>query len=265
MIVVAGVALGTGLLLGSVLTQLPALAVVALFAVAVAATQAARRMRIGGLLVFLVVPMVGAGLGIDDVSEAMEAWLLISGGAVITWVVALAWPQESEQPRGGPLAGRDLTEYGVRLGLAGALCAAISYVAGFDHEGWAAAACLLVMRPNQDLLRLRSAGRAIAVSAGAAAAAVVFELDVPTGVMAALLVLDLALLAGTRASRWYVTGGFTTFIVLSLMLHSDPDHSGRTIAERLVETLLGVGVALVFGAFTLRRPSPRLLQERSKT
>ena len=265
MIVVAGVALATGLLLGSVLTQLPALAVVGVFAVAVAATQAAGRMRIGGLLVFLVVPMVGAGLGIDDVSEALEAWVLISGGAVITWLVALAWPQESLPPQEGQLAGVDLAEYGVRLGLAGALCAAITYLAGFDHEGWAAAACLIVMRPNQELLRLRSAGRAIAVSAGAIIAAVVFELDVPTGVMAALVVLDLALLAGTRASRWYVTGGFTTFIVLSLMLHTDPDHGGRTIGERLVETLVGVAVALVFGAFTLRRQSPQLLQERSKT
>jgi uncharacterized membrane protein YccC len=49
--------------------------------------------------------------------------------------------------------------YGVRVGLASAVCAAICFAFHFDHVGWAAAAALLVMRPEPPTLRLRAIGR----------------------------------------------------------------------------------------------------------
>jgi uncharacterized membrane protein YccC len=133
------------------------------------------------------------------------------------------------------------------------LCASISFLAGFDHEGWAAAACLLVMRPNPAMVRLRGAGRAAFVTAGATAAALLSYLDPPNAVWSVAIVVDLMLLAGTRASRWYVTGGFTTFIVISLTIHADAEHGADAFAERVFETLIGVAVALVLGSIHLRR------------
>ena len=68
-----------------------------------------------------------------------------------------------------------------------------------------------------------------------------------------MIVLDLVLPAGTRASRWYVTGGFTTFSVISLTIHADAEHGADAFAERVLETLIGVTVALLFGSIHLRR------------
>jgi len=141
-----------------------------------------------------------------------------------------------------------------RLGLAGAICAALGFALNFDHEGWAAAACLLVMRPHAEMARLRAAGRAVAVTLGALAATLVADLGPPAAVMAALVLVDLVLLAGTRTSRWYVTGGFTTFIVISLILSTSDTVSSQPLSDRVIETVIGVGAALVFTSFHVLRP-----------
>jgi hypothetical protein len=52
---------------------------------------------------------------------------------------------------------------------------------------------------------------------------------------------------GTHRSRWYVTSAFTTFLVFLLLLHSDPQHAASRFSERVLETLLGVGLAYAFG------------------
>jgi uncharacterized membrane protein YccC len=54
-------------------------------------------------------------------------------------------------------------------------------------------------------------------------------------------------LAATRSSRWYVTGGFTTFITILLLIYGSPDQAETRFVERIGETLLGVAVALVMG------------------
>ncbi len=52
---------------------------------------------------------------------------------------------------------------------------------------------------------------------------------------------------------------FTTFLVFLLLLHSNPHDAAARFNERLVETLLGVGIADVFG-LTL----PALIPERAR-
>jgi hypothetical protein len=258
MIVVAGVAIAVGLVVGSVLSQVPVLAVITLFVLALGAALWAGRSGVGALAMMLVVPMVAAGLGFDGVEDAIGIAALLAVGSVITWIVSLAWPDAPSMHARNPADGRmtiDPLDYGLRLGIAAALCASISFGSGFHHEGWAAAACLLVMRPDPAMVRLRGAGRAAFVTAGATAAAVLTKLDPPNAVWAVAIVLDLMLLAGTRASRWYVTGGFTTFIVISLVIHADAEHGADAFLERVLETLIGVTVALVFGSIHLRRRS----------
>jgi hypothetical protein len=49
-----------------------------------------------------------------------------------------------------------------------------------------------------------------------------------------------------------VTSAFTTFLVFLLLLYSDPHDATRRFNERVLETLLGVGLAYVFG---LRLPA----------
>ena len=139
--------------------------------------------------------------------------------------------------------------YGVLLGLAGSSAAALGYILHLEHVGWAAGAALLVMRPVRTQLVLRSIGRAASVLIGAFAAAA-FAVLAPTPLVLALVVgFVMGALAATTASRWYIAPGFTTFIALTLIIHANTGVSAaERFWERTLETLLGVGLALLFGA-----------------
>jgi uncharacterized membrane protein YccC len=197
----------------------------------------------------LAVPMVGGGLSFDGVRSAVHLAVLMAIGSLTGWLLALCWPERTavRPATQAPVAKAALVEYGIRLGLAGATCAGLGFALDLDHKGWATAACLLVMRPSAEMTRLRAAGRIIAVTTGALAACVVAVAGAPAGVLAVIIVADLTALAATRASRWYVTGGFTTFIVISLLIYGAPGGAQSRFNERVLETLLGVAVAAIFG------------------
>src|SRR5262245_27787374 len=147
MIVVAGGAIACGLLVGSILGRVPVIAVLALLLAGIGAAAWAARSGVGALAMTLVVPMVGAGLSFDGAAETVGVAGLLVCGSLITWLVSLAWPDTASPSTANPPDRRlpiDPLDYGLRLGIAGALCATIGFLAGFDHEGWAAAACLLV-------------------------------------------------------------------------------------------------------------------------
>ena len=131
--------------------------------------------------------------------------------------------------------------YGVLLGLAGSSAAALGYILHLEHVGWAAGAALLVMRPVRTQLVLRSIGRAASVLIGAFAAAA-FAVLAPTPLVLALVVgFVMGALAATTASRWYIAPG--------LIIHANTGVSAaERFWERTLETLLGVGLALLFGA-----------------
>jgi len=60
-------------------------------------------------------------------------------------------------------------------------------------------------------------------------------------------VAAMAAAGATHRSRWYVTPAFTTFLVFLLLLYSRPQDAASRFSERLLETLLGVGIAYAFG------------------
>lgn len=249
MSVLVGTAAGASMLLGSVLTQIPVLAVAALFVLGVAAPLWARRSRLGGLVVALCLPLVGIGLSFDDIGTAAVLSLLMVAGSVYAWLVSLLWP-EHPAPVVRPAAPAPLRlvlGYGVLLGIAGALAASIGYVLSLEHVGWATGACLLVMRPHRSMLFLRSAGRALSVIAGAMLAAVVAVVGPPALVLAVLVLSVVAAATATQGSRWYVTPGFTTFLALSMIIRTSPESPLDRFNERMFETLLGIAIALVFG------------------
>jgi uncharacterized membrane protein YccC len=69
--------------------------------------------------------------------------------------------------------------------------------------------------------------------------------DVP--VLAVIAIAALAGCGATHRSRWYVTPAFTTFLVFMLLLYSRPQDAASRFTERLLETVLGVGIAYIFG------------------
>jgi hypothetical protein len=67
--------------------------------------------------------------------------------------------------------------------------------------------------------------------------------------VAVVTVTAIAAVAATRQSRWYITPGFTTFLVLTLLLYSDATTATEQwrFNERVGQTLLGVGFAYLYG------------------
>lgn len=244
-----GVLAGLSIFIGGALADIPVVAVIAIGLLALGATWLAARTPIGQLALFFSLPMVGVGLSYSTGKAAGVALLMIAG-SVYAAAVSLLWPEHAPPPgaRSGPVAMPGATlDYGIRLGLAGAIAAAIGFILDLDHVGWACAAALLVMRPVAEMQRLRSVGRICAVVIGAIAAIVIVEIGPPHGVYAVVAILALAGAAGTHGSRWYVTPAFTTFLVFLLLLYSHPSSAASRFNERVLETLLGVGLAYLFG------------------
>lgn len=245
-VVVLGTLIGVPLFLGSLLANVPVLAVAALGALGVATAWLAARSRFGFIAMTLSLPMLGVGLSYTDVGQSAGLAGLMIAGSVYACLISMLWP---ERPQGGarPQAAPPTLEYGVRLGAAGATAAAIGFLAGLEHVGWACAACLLVMRPSEDMQRLRSVGRIGAVAIGALAAIALVRVHPPAAVYSAAAIVAVGGAAATNRSRWYVTAGFTTFLVFLLLLYATPEDAGERFNERLGETLLGVAIAYVFG------------------
>lgn len=248
-IVVLGLAIGVPMFLGGLLADIPVLAVAAIAGLGVGAAALAARFRLGTIAMTLCLPMFGVGLSYPEVGKAAGAAALMILGSAFACLVSMLWPEHPppSRPTARPLGARPTIEYGVRLGAAGATAAAIGFLLNLEHVGWACAAALLVMRPSADMQRLRSAGRIVAVAVGALAGAGLVRLNPPAAVYSVALIAAIAAAGATHRSRWYVTSAFTTFLVFLLLLYSDPQTAGKRFNERLLETLLGVGIAYFYG------------------
>jgi hypothetical protein len=249
-ILFAGALVGASLFLGGVLAHLPVLlgAVLLLLAVTGAAVLSSVAPR-GQVLLVLGVPLVAAGLSYGDYATSVETFWLMLVGATYSWLVSLLWPERAAgaRPERSLPDRRAMLAYGVRMGVAAALAYLFADSLRLDHPGWAPAACLLVARPQLDLLQSRGVGRVVAVCVGALAAALVLRLEPRDGVYAALTVAILAATSATRSSRWYVTSAFTTFFVFLLLLFDHPDQAAQKLNERVGETVIGVALAYLFG------------------
>ncbi|MEW2518420.1 FUSC family protein [Actinacidiphila alni] len=247
--VLVGVCTGLPMVLGSLLVQVRWLAVPGIFLLAYAAAVLAARRRAGVLLMSLGLPMAGAGLSYDDVSEALGIAGLIVAGSAYAWLVSLLWPgtppvRRTPPPLQTPRAAR---AYGLRLGAAGAAAAACGLALAPTHPGWPVVAALIVMRPQPQMQQLRSVGRVLSVLVGGAVALLLLHADPPHWAYAVTAAGTLALAAATQGSRWYLTPAYSTVLVLLLLLHADPAQAPQRADERFWATVTGVALAYVFG------------------
>jgi hypothetical protein len=133
---IVSAAIGLGLVLGSALSLSWWLAVGGIFALCVAAAAASARVRFGSLLLMLAVPMVGAGLSFaGDVRAAAELAVLMVVGGAYGWLLSLIWPDPPTTSRAETAVPEmaEMIEYGVRLGMAGALCTGLGFALALDH------------------------------------------------------------------------------------------------------------------------------------
>lgn len=247
-IFVTGSLVGLSLFLGGVISGLPTLVTAGLLAtIVILAAVASVAAPNGSILLVLCAPLLAAGLSYDDLATSFQTFLLLVTGAAYSWLVSLAWPARAPLARTRPAsetASRDaMARYGIRLGIAAGAAYVITASLGLDHPGWAPAACLLVARPELDLLRSRGIGRVVSVTVGALAAGIAVTADPPAVVYALLTIVVLGAAAASVGSRWYITSGFTTFFVFLMLLSPDPGQLTQKFNERVAETILGVGLA----------------------
>jgi Fusaric acid resistance protein-like len=257
MVVVLGVLTGVPMLIGGLLAGVPVLAVAAIGALGVGAALLAARAPMGRVVMVLSLPMVGIGLSYSDVGKAAGLAGLMVAGSIFACAVSMLWPERQAPAAADEMEAPPTLGYGLRLGAAGASAAAIGFALGLEHVGWATAAALLVMRPAPEMQRLRSGGRIVAVAVGATAAILLVHAEPADAWFALAALVAIAAAAATRAGRWYVTPAFTTFLVFLLLLGADPQDSASRFNERLWETILGVGLAYLFGLVLPMREARR--------
>jgi hypothetical protein len=247
-IVVLGACIGVPIFVGGLLSGVPVLAVAAILGLGIGSALLAGRFRSGTLAMNLSLPMVGVGLSYCAGKAAGAAGLIVVGSVCACAISMLVPEQRRASPRARPrpAAGPTL-DYGIRLGAAGATAAAIGFLLDLDHVGWACAAALLVMRPAAEMQRLRSVGRIVAVFLGAVAAVALVHAGLTAAVYSLAVLGALAGAGGLHGSRWYVVPAFTTFLVFLLLLYSHPQDAASRFGERVLETLLGVGIAYLYG------------------
>ncbi|WEK12948.1 MAG: FUSC family protein [Candidatus Microbacterium phytovorans] len=246
-----GVVSAACFLLGSLLAPHPVIAVIALFVGGIAFGWWARDAVAGRAAMTLCLPLIGIGLSFDDFDTAVAAAVLMIVGSLYAWVVSLPWVERAPAPPGpagsAAAAHQPPAGYPLLLGLTGAMAAAIGFGLELEHVGWVTAAALFVLRPDAELMILRVIGRVASVAAGALAAALLAWCDAGPVVGVAVAALALGALAATVGSRWYVAPAFTTYIVLSLILVAPGESPGGRFIERVGETGVGIGVAVVIG------------------
>lgn len=249
---VVGTAVGAGILLGGLLAQSPVVALVVLFAACVGGAVLSTTGPAGALVLALGVPMIGIGFSFQDTETALGVAGVIVAGSIWCLLVALPWPEREAVPRPASPPAGSMVGFGVRLGLAGTIAASIGFALGLDHVGWAAGAALLVMRPSSQLVVSRALARAASVVTGALLGGA-FMLTQPADWVIGLVALTLlTVLTALAGSRWYVTGGFSTFLVFMALLGGDSGDTAHRFWERTLETVLGVSLALVFGLLVPR-------------
>jgi hypothetical protein len=242
-VLIIGVLAGASLFLGGVLAHLPLVGTAALLVIAViGAALPVSALPAGRVVLILCAPLVAAGLSYTDYALSAQTFLLLSLGAGYAYLIALLWPARSasEQPQTPLPPRRAMLDYGIRMRVAAAIVYAIATGLDLDHPGWAPAACLLVARPQLDLLQSRGIGRVLSVIVGALLAALLLRTDPSNLTFAIIAIAVLAAAAATGGSRWYITSAFTTLLVFLMLLNGHPDQTTAKFNERVGETILGV-------------------------
>jgi hypothetical protein len=244
-----GVVAAASLLLGAFLAQWPPLAVAGLLVLAPLAAHVSVSRPPVLLALTLSLPLMAVGLSYPGFAAAAPlAGALVVGSAYATGI-SLLWPA-GHVPAGPPPPAPPrevLLRYGYAAGVAGALCAAVGFALDLEHVGWAPAAALLVMRPLPAVQRMRSLDRVVDVVVGAAAAITLTTLGAPDWAFALTILVGVAAATATAGSRRYLLPTLTTFLAFVLLLYDDPGKGQDRFWERVLETVLGIAAAAVFG------------------
>lgn len=156
LLVVIGVLFGLSMMVGSFVAQWWWVAVPAMFGFGLGGAVLAARRQFGLAALNLCVPLAGIGLSYSGLSNSVGVALTIMAGSLLAYGWALLLPAFRPPAREPArlLSVAEARDYGVRLGLTGAVAAGVGYVVGTDHIGWICGSALLVMRPAADMQKV---------------------------------------------------------------------------------------------------------------
>ena len=264
-VLVVGILFAVSVVTGSLLAQWAPLAVAGMFLIGLGAALLAAKKPIGLAVLTICLPLTGIGLTYTTLETGFDVSLLFVIGSAIAFAAALAFPEQKAPARPDPplLSMAMAREYGLRLGLAAAFGTALSFYFGAEYTGWVVGSTLLVMRPSTEMMELRGVGRAVSVFVGGVVAAWLLTLDLAPLAIAVVGATGVIAMAATNASRWYVTPAFTTLLILWALLYGQAtdENIEHRFSQRVLGTLLGIGIAYLFGFLVprlTRRPQPRL-------
>ena len=253
-LVVLGLLFGVFLMLGSFMAQWVWVAIPGMFMLAFGSAILASRRPFGVIALTLCVPVAGVGLSYGGLENSVGLGLLIILGSIVAYGWSLCFkehdqPLANRQAKTSILSKVQSQNYGIRLGVAVAISTSIGYALGADHIGWITGATLFVMRPDREVQKLRSVGRAVSVFIGAMIASWLLTLNLQPVIVAILSAGALIMASATHTSRWYITPAFSTFLVFWILLYGEPTITNieYRFNERVFETLLGISIAYVFG------------------
>lgn len=253
-LVVMGILFGIFLMLGSFMAQWVWIAIPGMFLLAFGSSLLASSRQFGMIALTLCVPMAGVGLSYGGLENSVLLAVIIIVGSIVAYGWSLCFkehepPVITRQENILMMSRMQSRNYGIRLGLAATLATATGFVLGVEHIGWIAGATLFVMRPDKEVQKLRSVGRAVSVFIGAFIASWLLTLSLQPLLVAILSAGALIIASATHASRWYITPAFTTFLVFWVLLYGDATTASieNRFNERVLGALLGIALAYLFG------------------
>jgi hypothetical protein len=259
---IVGLLFAAGVIVGSVLIQVHALAVIGIFVLCFLAAGLMAKKAAGLIVTAIVMPAVAIGMSYDSISDGLGLALFFALGSIWATLTSLLWPPDSTAASDATplLSTAEARRYGILLGLAAATGVSIALIFDFSSRGWTAAAVLLVMRPLADMVRLRGVGRALATIAGVAVATLLLRLGLSPAATAGLVAVVFIATIATRTSWWYLASAGTAVLILFAILYgaTDADSIHDTSWMRVVENVIGAAIALFFGLLV-----PSLLARRS--
>jgi uncharacterized membrane protein YccC len=152
--------------------------------------------------------------------------------------------------------------YAVRLSLA-MLCAYVLWrvLPFLGHGSWILLTVAVTLRANYSMTRQRRRERVVGTLIGCVLAAVLLELLPPWG-LGAVLVVAVGVAHAFVAVRYRITAAAAAIMAL-LQLHLLDPSGGILLPERLMDTLVGVGIAFAFSPLLQnweRRAIPQLVR-----
>ena len=179
-------------------------------------------------------------------------------GAIWATLVTYPWPQtqppsvnaalpEPSADRDRPRRRRTAHLYVCSFAAAAGIGLALGYLLDLSHVAWAAAAAMIIMRPEPGLLASRAVGRVAATFAGVTAAGLLVRQGPTDIALAIILVTAISAMVAVRTSGWYLAPAGSALILLLLSGALSRNAFDASFRDRVAETAIGAALALLFG------------------